>query len=111
MARGWCLQVLGHHDEALGLLSAEARRIPAHAHRARARFEVRVALAALGTNDVDRACATLRDVLTVAPGLDSATLRTDLRGCVRALSRHRRHPAVAELLPVVTRQASRRAAA
>ncbi|MFB9465085.1 helix-turn-helix domain-containing protein [Streptomyces cinereospinus] len=111
MARGWCLQVLGHHDEALGLLGAEARRIPAHAHRARARFEVRVALAALGAGDVERACATLREVLTVAPGLDSATLRTDLRGCVRALSRHRRHPAVAELLPVVTRHASRRTSA
>lgn len=111
MARGWCLQVLGHHDEALCLLGAEAQRIPAHAHRARARFEVRVALAALGANDVDRACATLRDLLRVAPGLDSATLRTDLRGCVRALSRHRRQPAVAELLPALTRQASRRTAA
>ncbi|MET9218558.1 helix-turn-helix transcriptional regulator [Streptomyces sp. NPDC003300] len=111
MARGWCLQVLGHHKEALGLLGAEARRIPAHAHRARARFEVRVALAALGANDVDRACATLRDILTVAPGLDSATLRTDLRGCVRALSRHRRDSTVAELLPEVARQASRRPAA
>ncbi|MFJ5645099.1 helix-turn-helix domain-containing protein [Streptomyces sp. NPDC093223] len=111
MARGWCLQVLGHHDEALSLLDAEAQRIPAHAHRARARFEVRVVLAALGANDVDRACATLREVLAVAPGLDSATLRTDLRGCVRALSRHRRHPAVAELLPVVSSHASRRTSA
>ncbi|WP_030862418.1 tetratricopeptide repeat protein [Streptomyces sp. NRRL S-37] len=111
MARGWCLQVLGHHDEALSLLGAEAQRIPAHAHRARARFEVRVVLAALGANDVDRACATLREVLTVAPGIDSATLRTDLRGCVRALSRHRRHPAVAELLPLVTSHASRRTSA
>lgn len=96
---GWCLQDLGHSAQAADILSAELRRIPNYAHRTRARCAARLALAYASAGEVDKACETIEPILGMAPVLDSATLRTDLRNLQRTLNRWRARPQVRRLAP------------
>jgi len=102
LVTGWCLYDLGRPAEADARLDAGLRRVPEEAHRARARFGVRQALAQVSGGDLDRACGTMTRLL---PGLlrtDSATIRTDVGAFSRQLGRWRGHPAVRELQPAIT---------
>lgn len=96
---GWCLQDLGHSEEAAAILGAEFARIPAHAHRVRARYGARLALALAGQRDLPGVCSLAATVVDSARLVDSATVRCDLRLLVRSLARWRGHPRVRQVLP------------
>jgi len=87
VVRGWCLADLGRQREAADLLNMQMSRIPVDAHRARARFGARLALAHAQDGEVARACAVTTEVLADAMLVDSATIRVDLRGLRRTLNR------------------------
>lgn len=101
MASGWCLFELGRPREAATLLSTEVARLPADAHRARARYGTRLARCYAAMGELDQACATVKPVLRLLPALDSATIRTDVSGLEASLRRYPKHPAVKRLLPHV----------
>jgi tetratricopeptide (TPR) repeat protein len=105
LLRGWALYELGRPAAAAELLSEQLAVIPASAHRARARFGVRQALAHAQNGDIDQACVAAREVLADAARVDSATIRQDLRELSRTLGRWNTHrPAVdlrQELVPVL----------
>ena len=93
-ATGWCLFDLGKPAEAAVVLTRELDRIPADAHRARARFGARLALALAGSGEPEAACEAAQPVLDACENIDSATIRTDLRGLARELNRWHAHPEV-----------------
>jgi transcriptional regulator with XRE-family HTH domain len=95
---GWCLQDLGHSGPAAEILAAEFDRIPAHAHRVRARYGARLALALASEQEIDRACTVSEAVIAAMKLVDSATVRTDIRHLVRSMNRRRRHPGVELIL-------------
>jgi transcriptional regulator with XRE-family HTH domain len=99
LVAGWSLCELGRPAEAAALLDEHVAAIPPTARRARTRFGARRALAHAQNGDVDTACAVLRDVLTDAAHVDSATIRIDLRQLSRILRRWHGHEAVRELQP------------
>ena len=99
VARGWALYDLGRLRESAEILDRCVVAIPPAAHRARARFGVRRALAHAQNGDIDEACAVTRDVIDDAAQVDSATIRLDLRELSRTLSRWRNNGAVRELHP------------
>jgi hypothetical protein len=103
MTKGWCLVDLGRPREAVAQLAPELDRMSPRAHRARARFGVRLALAHALTGDLDQAVATTVGVLDDAASVDSATIRFDLRGLRQALHRWHDHPLVQDLAPGMTR--------
>ncbi|GAA1996875.1 helix-turn-helix transcriptional regulator [Catenulispora subtropica] len=94
VATGWCLFDLGRPRQAADVLHRELARIPADAHRARARFGARLALALAGCGEPEQACAVAEEVLDACGRLQSATVRVDLRGLSRDLNRWPGHPAV-----------------
>ena len=87
---GWCLYDLGRAKLARDILIREIARIPPAARRSRTRFGARLALAHASLGDADAACAQAESILDAAVGLDSATIRHDLRDLARTLNR--RHP-------------------
>lgn len=105
LLRGWALYELGRPAAAAEVLGQQLVAIPASAHRARARFGVRRALAHAQNGDIDQACVAAREVLADAARVDSATIRQDLRELSRTLGRwHTHRPAVdlrQELVPVL----------
>lgn len=102
MTRGWCLHDLGRPEAAADVLEPQLSRIPPHAHRSRARYGARLALAHATTGELDRACEITERVLGAAIGVDSATIRTDLAKLARALTRWRTEPRVRTLQPRLT---------
>jgi hypothetical protein len=96
---GWCLQDLGRPGAAAKILTHEFDHIPAHAHRARARYGARLALALASQHEIDHACTIAETTATAASMVDSATIRTDLRRLVRTMNRWRRHPDVRRIMP------------
>lgn len=96
---GWCLQDLGHSEEAATILGNEFDRVPAYAHRVRARYGARLALALAGQRDLNRVCSLAETVVASARLVDSATVRCDLRLLARSLTRWRSHPLVRKVLP------------
>ncbi len=99
---GWCLFDLGRLAEAEASLAAGLRDVPEGAHRARARFATRQALAQAASRDLDRACDTMARTLPELLRTDSATIRTDVSAFSRQVGRWRGHPAVRELQPAIT---------
>jgi hypothetical protein len=102
MVRGWCLAELGRSRDAVAILDREVVKIGATAHRTRARFGARRALAHAANGDVDQACALVPGILDAANLVDSATIRLDLRNLRRTLTRWPAYAPVREVLPVLT---------
>ncbi|MEV0648058.1 helix-turn-helix transcriptional regulator [Phytomonospora sp. NPDC050363] len=102
IALGWCLQDLGKSRPAAEVLITELARIPQHAHRARARFGARLALALAGIRELEHACAILSEVLDAMEKVDSSTIRSDLRTLARELNRWHDTPCVREVMPRLT---------
>ncbi|MFJ7179332.1 helix-turn-helix domain-containing protein [Streptomyces massasporeus] len=98
----WCLRELGESEAAVALLDAGQDAIAPHALRARARHGARLALALADADEVDRACAVARSVAADVRATDSATVRADLRQLRSSLATRRKHPAVRDILPVIT---------
>ncbi|MEU5671111.1 helix-turn-helix domain-containing protein [Micromonospora sp. NPDC047762] len=98
----WCLQDLGRPLEAAEILDRELGSIAPDAHRTRARYGARLALAAATVGQVERACEVLRPVLDRAGTIDSATVRHDLRRLNRELGRSRRQHSVRHIMPGLT---------
>ncbi|MBR8743340.1 helix-turn-helix transcriptional regulator [Nocardiopsis sp. MG754419] len=99
VVRGWCLVDLGRSEKAAEVLDRECAALPANAARARARFGVRRALAHALSGEVDHACDLARTLVDDGAGIDSATVRVDLRRLHQTLTRHHGHPPVRELSP------------
>ncbi|MEU3088616.1 helix-turn-helix domain-containing protein [Streptomyces massasporeus] len=98
----WCLRELGESEAAVALLDAGQDAIAPHALRARARHGARLALALADADEVDRACAVARSVAEDVRTTDSATVRADLRQLRSSLATRLKHPAVRDILPVIT---------
>ena len=90
----WCLNDLGRPADSQRILEAELLRLPEQAHRTRARYGARLALALAGTGDITRMCDVLGAVLDIAAEIDSATVRADLRLVSLEAKRWRTLPAV-----------------
>lgn len=102
VATGWCMHDLGRAREATDIMAAEIARIPISAHRARARYGTRLALAYTAAGDIDHACAVADHFLPDVEAVDSATIRTDLRLLVRTLAPCQTYRPVRELYPRFT---------
>ncbi len=92
MATGWCLLDLGEPEQAAGILAAEVARLPTGAHRARARYTVRLARCYAEIGEVDLACAAAEPVLRRLVSLQSATTGTDVARLAGTLRRFRVRP-------------------
>ncbi|MER5770908.1 helix-turn-helix transcriptional regulator [Streptomyces sp. NPDC001985] len=101
MTTGWSLLDLGRPREAAQALGRELSRVAEAALRTRARYGTRQALAHALAGEIDQACALITDLLGTAYTVSSATIALDLRRLARALARHRTHPAVRELSPLL----------
>lgn len=99
MATGWCLLDLGRPAQSAEILDAVVRAIPETAHRSRARYGARRALAYSTAQEIDHACALTWEVLDTAELVDSATIRIELRSLRRSLSRWSAHPPVRQIMP------------
>ncbi|MFE7464988.1 helix-turn-helix domain-containing protein [Streptomyces sp. NPDC057499] len=99
MVTGWCLYDLGRPREAAKVLGRECGRIAPQALNTRMRYGLRGALAEAASGEIDRSCATARELLAFAKIVPSATVRTDVRRLDREWSRFRGHPDVRELRP------------
>ncbi|OKJ46173.1 hypothetical protein AMK25_06555 [Micromonospora sp. TSRI0369] len=99
LATAWCLHDLGRPEAAVEIFDAAIRRIPAHAHRAKARYTARWALALAATGEAERACLEVEPVLEALARADSATIRVDLRRLAQELARAHHKAAVRELAP------------
>jgi len=97
LVRGWGLYDLGRPGAAAEVLDQQLAAIPLSAHRARARFGVRRALAHAQHGEIDQACVAAREVLADVAQVDSATIRLDLRELMRTLSRWHNHRPAGEL--------------
>jgi Helix-turn-helix domain len=87
MALGWCLVDLGRPATAVPVLRRELAKIPAGAHRSRARFGTRLAVALAESGEPEEACAVAGPALESFERTYSATTRGDLRRLARALDR------------------------
>ncbi|MEU3018862.1 helix-turn-helix transcriptional regulator [Nocardiopsis sp. NPDC007018] len=101
VTHGWCLVDLGRVEEAAEILDRECARLPENAVRARTRFGVRRALAHALSGEVEHSCAIAGDLLAGTPGVDSATVRIDLRRLHQTLARYHAHGSVRELSPTL----------
>jgi transcriptional regulator with XRE-family HTH domain len=91
MTFGWCLFDLGRPAQAAEILRDQLMRLPERAHRVRARFATRMALALAASGEAEEACRVAEPVLGSFAQLDSATIRHDLRGLARELNRWHYH--------------------
>jgi transcriptional regulator with XRE-family HTH domain len=110
MATGWCLLDLGEPEQAAGILAAEVARLPTGAHRARARYTVRLARCYAEIGEVDLACASAEPVLRRLVSLQSATTGTDVARLAGTLRRFRVRPSVRSLQPLLAETSHRRTA-
>jgi transcriptional regulator with XRE-family HTH domain/tetratricopeptide (TPR) repeat protein len=99
MARGWCLLDLGRPEQSADILDRVVAAIPETAHRSRARYGARRALAYAMAQEIDHACDLTGDVLDSAELIDSATIRIELRSLRRSLSRWSTHQPVRQIMP------------
>jgi hypothetical protein len=97
LVTGWCLYDLGRTRTSADLLDQALSHAPAT--RAAVRFEVRRALAHAAGKEIDESCAIMDRVVDSAIAVDSATIRSDLRGLARAWGRWPTHPAIRRLAP------------
>jgi transcriptional regulator with XRE-family HTH domain len=96
---GWCLLDLGKPKQSAEILSQEFAHIPSQAHRVRARYGARLALALANQRELDHACAVAVPTLVAAQLVDSATVRTELRRLSRTLRRWHHEAAVRQIMP------------
>ncbi|MGW6024168.1 helix-turn-helix domain-containing protein [Streptomyces sp. NPDC055099] len=96
---GWCLYDAGRPAQATEALRNGLARIPADAHRARARFTARLALALAAHRELEEAAACLEEVLGHVRRVESATVQADLVAFDRMLSRWPGAPVVRALRP------------
>ncbi|MCP2167102.1 helix-turn-helix domain-containing protein [Goodfellowiella coeruleoviolacea] len=89
---GWCLYDLGRPQQAAELLERAITQIAPEAHRSRALYGARLALAHEAAGELDRMCDVTAQVLAAARGLGSATVRTQLAALARAVVRRHGHP-------------------
>jgi Helix-turn-helix domain len=101
LTHGWCLHDLGRPAQAAAFLDRGIAHFPQGAHRARVRYEARAALAYATAGELERACELVLALLGPARILESATIRHDLRGLTKVLTRWRSHQAVRALLPAL----------
>lgn len=101
LVQGWCLHDLGRPAEAAEILDAGIALFAPGAHRARVRYQARAALAYATAGELERACELVIALLDQARILNSATIRHDLRGLAKVLSRWRSRPTVCALLPTL----------
>ncbi|MEV6924280.1 helix-turn-helix transcriptional regulator [Dactylosporangium sp. NPDC051485] len=97
--RGWCLLDLARPRESAEILGREFECIPAHAHRVRARYGARLALALAEQRELEAAGTVLGPVAEVVRFVDSATVRSDLRRLNQTLRRWHGDPAVVRIMP------------
>jgi transcriptional regulator with XRE-family HTH domain len=96
MALGWCLVDLGRSAAAVPVLSGELSRIPAQAHRSRARYGIRLAIALADIGELEEACAVARPAVEAFDLVQSATIRCDVRRLARILDRKHARREVAD---------------
>jgi hypothetical protein len=96
MALGWCLVDLGRPAAAIPVLRRELARIPASAHRSKARYGTRLAVALAESGEPEEACAVARPALDAFERTRSATTRGDLRRLARTLDRRPLRGEIAE---------------
>jgi transcriptional regulator with XRE-family HTH domain len=99
MAHAWCLFDLGRPAESAEMFAAQLPSIPAHAHRARARFSARFALALAAIGEADDACVAAARVIDTLSRAESATIRHDLRRLAFELGRSPRSSGVRDFMP------------
>ena len=102
MAAGWCAVDLGRPREASELLRVQLSRVPATAHRMKARIGARYLLALVGAGEVEQACAHVPQVLEWYGDVGSATIRADLRRLLQTLNRWPAAPHVRRVVPELT---------
>jgi tetratricopeptide (TPR) repeat protein len=85
---GWCHYDLGRPRRASEFLADALDRTPAEAHRSRALFGARLALAYEASGELEEMRAVTLQVLADAGLVQSAGANTELRGLSRALMRH-----------------------
>jgi len=98
MATGWCMLDLGRPQQSASILDEVVPAISRTAHRSRARYGARRALAYSMTQEIDHACALTEEVLEAAELTDSATIRIELRSLRRSLSRWPGHPPARQVI-------------
>lgn len=94
---GWCLYDLGLPAEAAEVLDRGVTRFAPDAHRSRARYVTRAALAYGTAGELDRACELMTSVLDHLHLIDSATIRHDLRQLTQVLARRQNHAVAREV--------------
>lgn len=98
MEAGISWMKLGSPDIAASVFRNSLRAWPEHAQmRDRGLCLARLSTALAMEGDVDEACKTATEALTVADSTGSARIRSQLRACVGSLSPLAKHPAVQEL--------------
>ena len=110
MATGWCLFDLGEPARAAEILASEVARLPSGAHRARARYTVRLARCYAELGEVDLACGAAEPVLLRLVTLQSATTGTEVARLAGTLRRFQVRPSVRSLQPLLAETSYRRAA-
>ncbi|MEV0587190.1 helix-turn-helix transcriptional regulator [Nonomuraea sp. NPDC050310] len=99
MITGWCLYDLGRPREAAEAISGQLTLVAPHALRTHVRYGMRCALAHAMAGELERACDLVDRILPAAATVSSATIGTDIRALVRALSRHPKNAAVQRVAP------------
>ena len=99
LAKGWSLFDLGRSAEAVEVLEPLLLQVPKKRSRAWARIACRLALSLASMREVDRSCALTVEILTLAPVIRSATIRSDLRQLSRMLTRWSFDPRVQDIMP------------
>ncbi|GHJ43558.1 transcriptional regulator [Catellatospora sp. TT07R-123] len=99
---GWCHYELGRYRHAADQLERGWNSISPDSRRMRAIIGSRLALAHLGSPDLDRACEVGREALRLTLLTESATARGQLRLLARELHRRRGHPPAAALYTELT---------
>jgi transcriptional regulator with XRE-family HTH domain len=101
MARGWCLVDLGRPADAAEVLETGFDCFAPGAHRARARYGLRTALAHAVAGEMERPCEIVELLADDVRQIDSATVRHDVRLLTNEFRRRIANPRVRDLLPVL----------
>ncbi|MBQ0979977.1 hypothetical protein KBX34_18050, partial [Micromonospora sp. M61] len=99
LVTAWCLHDLGRPRESAELFEFALPQIPAHAHRARARYTARYSLALAAAGETERACHEVDQVLETLARANSATIQLDLRRLMQELSRAHHNLAARDVVP------------
>lgn len=102
LARGWCLVDLGRPGDAADVLERGIDCFAPDAHRARARYALRTALAHASAGEMERPCEIVELLADHVRQIDSATVRHDIRLLTNEFRRRAAtSPKVRDMLPVL----------